>query len=380
MEALHRLRGTHRVKALDNDEYFQLVVQKAKNLFSVSITGQVGHLRQTYLQFIKEKAIIAAALKIATELVPGNRMKEVPAVMKAALDVGEGNEEMPIDVGDPDQILMRQSWRNDLTAVKVATGLTTIDGCLGGGLGPGELGVVLAGPSRGKTSTLVQFTANAIQHAKKNVYYVSREQNAMKIGTKLDCCLMGKTRQQLEQLPRALQEKWTGIYQKSAKRLKFKKYMKPCTADEVLHDIRQMELREGYKTELLVIDYADKMKPCVAVRGEMHDQIGSIYQDVFDLGQILEIPVWTASQTVRAALNADSVDLDDLGESYKKAHIADVVLAVCQNKDEFNEGNDSTARLFLAKNRDNPARQSVTISVDYATSTWTELAGVGVIK
>jgi len=313
--------------------------------------------------------------------------------MKEAVEVGVGDEDHPRDIGSRNEVLLRHNWRKQLPDIKVPTGLPTLDTWLGGGLGPGELGVITAGPSRGKTTGLVQFTINAVLLSNRSVFYVSREQNFEKIGTKMDSCLLGQpvkegavtpwvfpgSRKWLELKPRSTIERWNSLYGSTKAKIRFKKYKKPCNAEDLLADIRLMESRDGFKTDLLVIDYADKMRPVLARRIDSnYDLIGDIYQDIFDLCQELEIPCWTASQSIRAALNKDKLDLDDLGDSFKKAHIADVVIFFCQSLIEYQMGIPeknipSQARLFLGKNRDNPARQKeLLISAYNAISTWAE--------
>lgn len=380
LESLRRIREGGKDPRLKEDDFYADVCEKAKKLFLIQIIGQEDHFRKSFLEFIQWRAVETAAVQITTKLLPERRMEEILKVMREAVGIGLANEDNPVFLGSPKEVIARQSWRDTQESVKVSTGLERLNKILLGGLGPGELGVILAGPSRGKTSTLVQLAMNAVLCSKKNVFYVSREQDDKKIGTKMDCFLLGRNKDELKKLPRGTREKWAKVLEEKKARVAFKRFKRPCTAEEILMEVRQMESRDGFKTELIVIDYADKMKPSSNIRGEGHEQIGAIYQEVFDLSQELWVPIWTASQSTRAALYKATVDLDDLGESYKKAHIADVIVALCQTREEFGAGNPKAgiparARLFIAKNRDNDARATLAISVDYATATWKMLEG-----
>lgn len=382
LESLHRLKTQgdikgHRVPQLEDEEFYTEVKEKAKKIATWNLAGETGHLRDSYLTFIQHRAVELAAIKIQTELLPAGKMADVAKLMKDATSVGAATEEAPRDVGDPDEVRARHAWRNELGSIKTPTGIPSLDERMGGGLGPEELGVIMAGPSRGKTTGLIQFAVNAILIGRRNVFYVSREQSFEKLGTKLDSCLMGLTRQELQKKPKSTRTRWEDLYRDTQAKIKLKKYKKPCTADEILADIRLLETRDGFKTDLLMIDYADKMRPITQRKADSnYDMQGDIYQDVFDLCAELKIPCWTASQSNRQALNKDRIDLDDFGDSFKKSHIADVVLCFCQSHAEYKMGNPakgipSQARLFLGKNRDNEARQQeIVIDAFYAISTW----------
>lgn len=396
VESLHQMKASKKHQELEDEAFYAETVAKAKQVAATDLTGQTGPLRTSYLEFIQARAIEMAAIKIQTDFLPNKQIEEIKKAMKEAVEVGIGDEDHPRDIGAKNEVILRHNWRKNLTDIKVPTGLPTLDMWLGGGLGPGELGVITAGPSRGKTTGLVQFTINAALSG-RNVYYVSREQSFEKIGTKMDSCLLGQPRESdhlreattpwvfpgsrkwLELKPQSTVNRWAELYAGIQSKIKFKKYKKPCNAEDILADIRLMETRDSFRTDLLVVDYADKMKPILARKSDSnYDMIGDIYQDVFDLCQELVIPCWTASQSNRAALNKEKLDLDDLGDSFKKAHIADVVIFFCQSLTEYQMGIPernlpSQARLFVGKNRDNPARQQeLLIDAYYAISTWLE--------
>ena len=74
------------------------------------------------------------------------------------------------------------------------------------------------------------------------------------------------------------------------------------------------------------------------------------------------IPIWTASQANRASLAKKVVTEGDIAEDFGKAQTADVILALCQTKQEYD---DQEMRIFIAKNRDSPAKIEVSIETNF---------------
>ena len=63
----------------------------------------------------------------------------------------------------------------------------------------------------------------------------------------------------------------------------------------------------------------------------------------------------TATQTTRQGFGKQRLDMDDVGDSWEKVKIVDTVIAMCQTKDEEEDG---TMRWYLIKNRDNQRSSS----------------------
>ena len=62
----------------------------------------------------------------------------------------------------------------------------------------------------------------------------------------------------------------------------------------------------------------------------------------------MNIPIWTASQAGRAAINKDSFSFDTISESLGKAQTADIILGIARpDEDKKNK----KATLLLLKNR-----------------------------
>lgn len=66
------------------------------------------------------------------------------------------------------------TYHEIMSGRRVRTGIQRLDETMGGGIGPGELGIVVAPPGGGKTAILVSFGAQAVRDG-KNILHISLE-------------------------------------------------------------------------------------------------------------------------------------------------------------------------------------------------------------
>jgi hypothetical protein len=79
-----------------------------------------------------------------------------------------------------------------------------------------------------------------------------------------------------------------------------------------------------------------------------YQALGILYSDIISILVDFTCCSWVACQATRSAFDAENVDLSHTADSFKKAHKANMALAVCQTPEE---GEKDEARLFVAKAR-----------------------------
>ena len=84
---------------------------------------------------------------------------------------------------------------------------------------------------------------------------------------------------------------------------------------------------------------------------EMRHQLGNIYEDLRGLAGEMQIPIWTASQANRSALDEDVIDASKVAESYAKVMTADFVISVSR---KIEDKIANTGRFHVIKNRFGP--------------------------
>ena len=124
---------------------------------------------------------------------------------------------------------------------------------------------------------------------------------------------------------------------------------KAATVNTLSAHLKQLELK-NIKPDMIIVDYADILRDSSGMR-EVRHQLGAVYEDLRGLAGELEIPIWTASQANRSALDEDVIEAGKIAESYIKIMTADFVMSLSR-KVEDKIGN--TGRFHIIKNRFGP--------------------------
>ena len=143
-----------------------------------------------------------------------------------------------------------------------------------------------------------------------------------------------------------------------------------CRADIFIKsDVGTVEQREDLKKQILhakennIEVMGGGNKGCW--RSTAKYKMDWLYEELRNLAMELKIPIWTASQANKDSSKSDIVGLENLGESYGKAQVADVVLSISRKPMEKSTGG---GRIFVAKNRAGRDGLLFPISIDTARS------------
>ena len=317
--------------------------------------GDLQYVKDKSLEFCKRQAF-KDALEQSVELIQTEKYESVMNIMKEAISVG-----MPNSTG--------HDFFNDIEARFVQinrqvcpTGLDRLDApdILRGGLGRGELGVIAANTGVGKSHFLVAMGCAAMR-AGKNVIHYTFELSEHETGKRYDSHLCDIPSNEIIERKNEVIEKYKDM---DLGKLVIKEY--PTGSASVLtirNHIEKLTLK-GIKPSIVVIDYADVMKSTRAYDSLRHE-LKLIYTELRNLAVELNIPVWTASQANRDSSKSEVVGLENLGEAYGKAQVADVVLSISRKPMEKSTGG---GRIFVAKNRAGRDGLLFPINIDTARS------------
>ena len=315
----------------------------------------IQYVKDKSLEFCKRQAF-RDALEQSVELIQTEKYESVINIMKDAISVG-----MPSSTG--------HNFFDDLEARFVQinrqvcpTGLERLDAedILRGGLGRGELGVIAANTGVGKSHFLVAMGCAAMK-AQKNVIHYTFELSEHETGKRYDSHLCNIASNEVIRRKDEVVQKYK---QMELGKLIIKEY--PTGSASVMtirNHIEKLSLK-GFKPSLVIIDYADVMKSTKAYDSLRHE-LKLIYTELRNLSVEINIPVWTASQANKDSSKSDVVGLENLGECYGKAQVADVVLSISRKPMEKAEG---TGRIFVAKNRAGRDGLLFPINIDTAQS------------
>lgn len=300
--------------------------------------GDLPFVKEKSLDFCRKQAL-KEALEEVLDLVSTEKYESVVEVIKKAVSVGTTPSIGHDFLNDIEARFVR------LKRECVATGIPELDRkeIFNGGLGRGELGVVVANTGVGKSHFLVQLGANAMKQG-KNVLHYTFELSETLVGMRYDSNLVDIS---FNDLPERKQDVIDHYNKSKLGRLVIKEYpMNTATIYTLRSHVEKLALK-GFIPDLIIIDYADVMRSTRQYDSLRHE-LKLIYEELRSYATEIQLPVWTASQANRDSSQNDVVGLESMSEAYGKAMVADVVVSISRKATEKSTG---WGRLFIAKNR-----------------------------
>lgn len=247
----------------------------------------------------------------------------------------------------------------DKNEVRIATGLSPdLDRAIRRGLAGGEIAVVVAPTSVGKTLFLINIAYNAMKQGKK-VLYVTLELSGRKMAGRFDQRVTNKHYEEIELHPSLVYDATKKLARKGGGlRIKDSTSSKLSSGELGVYLER---LRKDYEFDMVIVDQMDLMYSPKEYKERRHE-LSSILISLRRLGSVYNVPVWTASQATRLAGAAGVTTLWDMAEDIGKANWADVVLTLSQSPEDKKE---NLIFLDTAKNRIGDGNPRVILTVDY---------------
>jgi len=130
-------------------------------------------------------------------------------------------------------------------------------------------------------------------------------------------------------------------------RLYFKKYpMSSCTMDDIEALLDTLDVRENFRPDIIINDYADIMKH--DSNKQTRDQLNEAFQAHKRIADERNVVVVTFSQANRQAINARKISIKDFAEDIRKAATADTIFSVCQTLEQKKKS-IATFRVLLVR-------------------------------
>ena len=327
------------VSKLDDRGFQKSVVEQLKSVFIKVGDSDLDYVKKEFSNFCINQNLKQAIVSSVDLLKAGNydRIKDlVDKAMKVGIDTDLGH----------DYLLDFEERTTEINRNSVSTGWSCIDDVMDGGLGPGELGVAVAPSGVGKTWVLCALGAAAVR-AGLNVVHYSLELSEHYVGQRYDTVFT--------QIPSTdVKEKKEVVLDKIS-RLKGKlliKYYPPkgISPKKIEAHIEKMTAA-GNKPDLIICDYADLLLSHTNKSDSTYGEQGGVYIELRGISGELGIPIWTASQTNRSAIDSEVIEADKIADSYAKVMNADFIMSISRKaKDKLN----NTARFHIMKNRFGP--------------------------
>ncbi len=236
---------------------------------------------------------------------------------------------------------MLQSIHQD----KFSTGFTDLDVIAEGGIGRGELGLVIAPTGGGKTMWAVNQAKNYVAQG-LNVLYVVLEERLERMILRFEQNMMGIPKSRLmpdNELDEEAFDKLQTIYDIKRKQglgnLYIEKRMpqevSPTMLEQIIVDA---SVRKGKHLDVVIIDYPDLMKNPHERDNSESRAGGKLYEEIRKLAQTYKFAGWVLSQVNRGGYSEDVLTAKSIEGSKQKLNAVEIAMTLNQKPIEFEKG------------------------------------------
>ena len=236
--------------------------------------------------------------------------------------------------------------------VPIPTGIGKIDETLEGGLGKGELGIIIGPSGFGKSSMTTAIASHAACQGFK-VLQIVFEDRIKQIQRKHIGRITGIEAKDLSKpdnidfVKEAIEH-----FQDKEKLEQNLRIVKFPSGEKTARDIKRFIVKltnSGFKPDLVIVDYFE----CLAHEAnkdssnefEKEGKTMRIFEAM--VGE-LDIAMWIPSQGTKDSINLELVTMDKIGGSVKKAQIAHIILSIARTVDDIA---NNKATIAILKNR-----------------------------
>lgn len=356
LEEVRELCSSSKVKKEKIKDY----VATVDRLVDMNLDDLV-YVRDKVVAFGQKQALTEAILTSVEDINKGNNFSKVRERIEEATQVGMDIGDFGTDYFETIDERMEAYTKRDIEKIK--TGVDLLDKLMAGGLGRGELGIVIAPPGTGKTLSLVNFGHAGVMDG-KNVAHFSFEMSEERVSQRYDMRFTEKTFEYIKQNRSKVADALKRLSKAKRGKLKIKAWpTRTATISMIKSYLTKLRIAEGFIPDLIILDYPDIMRP-ERTYGEKRHELELLYEDCRALGQEFNCAVWGASQTNRGALAKKVVTIADLAESFGKSAVADFMIAISQTKEEKRNGE---VRYYVAKHRNGQSDETIHCDINYAT-------------
>jgi len=290
--------------SIESDVLKTAMIEHLKDIWRNLEASDLPFVKEETLKFCKNQKLKGAILD-SVELLNAGDYDAIKAKIDDAMRAGAEQR-----IGHNYLIDIRSRYEA-AARVCVPTRWPIINEIMDGGLSRGELGIIIGGPGAGKSWTLQSIAANALQKG-LNVVYYTLELDEEYTGRRFDALLSGIPFQNLKFHIEEVEERLKYIESGQLFINFFPEYS--ITVNGIRAHLEKYILR-GMKPDVVVLDYADCLKPVILGKRDRADQVsGDIYSMLKGVAGELGIPIWSASQANRCLSIDTIVNHDEKGD------------------------------------------------------------------
>lgn len=321
------------------------IIDKLKQIYQFRNDKDLNFIKDNFIKFCKNQKIKSAIYESLDDLKNENYDKiklRFDEAYRAGIDKNIGLNLFQSSVDDVFTTLKRNT---------VKTPWEVITNLLDGGLAPGELGLLVAGPGAGKSWVLSALGLYATAMGKSVLHY-TLELSEVSIAKRYYSILTGIAAHALPFNIEDIKVKLNNVINKKG-RLIIKNYPTKSASINTIksHTEKSILMHEADENNLFVIiDYGDLLKSKMYYR-EKRLEIGNIFEDIRGYAGEFITPVWSATQSNRSGADGNIIVGEQVSEDYSKIMISDFIMSLHR---KIEDKLSKTARVHIIKNRFGP--------------------------
>lgn len=292
-------------------------------------------------KFFKQQNL-TKAINMAQDIIKvgdAERYPEIEEIVRKALEINNKSD-IGYHIFDNMDDALKEDYR-----CTIPTGASELDKALGGGLGKGELGIIIAPSSVGKTSATTGFAATAaVTQTEDNnfqgykVLHIHFEDTEVNIKRKyyafltdFDACDLSKP----EIRPIAVQminnNKWKELIQKNV--IAWNPSSGEVSASDIKAKVKQL-IASGFKPDLIIVDYFEclKLEKSTSIEDKEYTREGLTMRKLETIGKEFNLAIWCPVQGTKDSFNQQIVGMSQAGGSVKKVQIGHVIISFARTE------------------------------------------------
>lgn len=311
------------------------------------------------------RAAVAKAVDEAHALVQDGNLDEIESMFRRALRIGGSNDAVTDLFGSSAERFQSYVEANERgSRGRVATGIGPLDRETRGGLGPGEIGLILGLLGTGKSHTVHEIGTHAALCG-HTVLHVSLENSLDVVNSRYDTRLVGFPLDVLVKKPKGFAWKFDKLREKLKSKLLTSFFpSKSLSLGKLEAHIESVDPRPS----LVLVDYAALLQPPPRV-DERRLQLVQLFEGLRGVSARTGAPIWTPHQANRPGMESGHLDARHIAECFEIGGIVDVGFSLNVKADR-----PALADLYVFKNRLGKSEFSIPVEIDWGISKMTALS------
>ncbi len=339
---------------------------------TVPAPGNAAHYAQIVKQNALLRRLLAAAQRIERSVHEHEGEPRELVEMAESLLFKVAHEERASDFRHVAEVLDAETKRledlakGDREVTGTPSGFRDLDSLLGG-FQPGNLIVIAARPSLGKSALVCNIADNVATKTGLPVAFFSLEMSEAELAHRFIACRARIPNDRLRK-GKVSSADWPRVLRASNELAQAPLWLDDSSDLSLLElraKARRLASSEGGQLGLVIVDYMQLMRP-EDPRANRVEQVGQVSRGLKILARELNVPVIGLSQLSRAPeLRPDKRPiLSDLRESGNLEQDSDVVMFIYRDSKYNEDADPSEAELIVAKHRNGPTGKVDVVFLD----------------